>query len=69
MKTKYYGGYAITEAMGYAPIDYNKITSLLNLVNVPMVRNEKGAQTYCLSKKQVEFLKLSLEKIKEGLSE
>ena len=62
---KYYGGYEICEAMGYDPIDYTKITTLLNLIGAPMAITKKRTNAYCLTEKQVRFLAEKLDEMKE----
>ena len=61
---KYYGGYKICKAMGCLPIDYIKITTLLNLIDAPMVKTRKNINAYCLTEKQVKFLAKKLEEMK-----
>jgi len=62
---KYYGGYEICDAMGYEPIDYQKITILLNLIDAPMEKRNKSVSAYCLTEKQVKFLAKKLKEMKE----
>jgi len=66
---KYYGGYDICEAMGLLPEDYAKVISFLSLVEAPMEESPKckGVKTYCLTEKQIDFLKKSFNEIKKGL--
>ena len=59
----YYGGYEITKAMGYPPIDYAKITNFLNLIDVPMGK-KKGIPIYRLTEKKVKMVKKTLEDLK-----
>lgn len=64
---KYYGGYEICKALGYPLMDYIKITTLLNLVDAPMVKTEKKTLAYCLNEEQVKLLVRKLKEIKEML--